>query len=78
MSINFDKQKYMFLNGVKYMIEDIEAYSYNYIRMYIILILKENNEEEKIIKYFNRNNLRNDVNKLNQLSVFRKEQRKKY
>ena len=75
MAIDFNKQKYMFLNGVKYMIEDIEAYSYDYIRMYIILILKEN-EEEKIIKYFNRNNLRNDVNKLNQLLVFRKEQRK--
>lgn len=75
MSIDFKKQKYMFLNGVKYMIEDIKGYSYCYIRMYIIVILKKN-EEEKIIKYFNRNNLRNDVNKLNQLYAFRKEERK--
>ncbi|OEJ15446.1 hypothetical protein BFL38_14250 [Brachyspira hampsonii] len=75
MSIDFKKQKYMFLNGVKYMIEDIKRYSYCYIRMCIIVILKEN-EEEKIIKYFNRNNLRNDVNKLNQLYAFRKEERK--
>lgn len=75
MSIDFEKQKYMFLNGVKYMIEDIKRYSYCYIRMCIIVTLKEN-EEEKIIKYFNRNNLRNDVNKLNQLYAFRKEERK--
>ena len=52
MSIDFEKQKYMFLNGVRYLISDIKGFQVIRKKWKIILKLGEQREEKVIIYNF--------------------------
>ena len=52
MSIDFEKQKYMFLNGVRYLISDIKGFQVIRKKWTIILKLGEEREEKVVIYNF--------------------------
>lgn len=69
MSINFDKQKYMFLNGVRYLISDIKGFQVIRKEWKIILKLGEQREEKVIIYNFTKR-FEDDRYKLRCLSIY--------
>lgn len=75
-NIDFDKQKYIFLNGNRYLVSDIKGYTIFRKEWKIILILGEQ-KVEKIITYNFTKRFEDDRYKLRCLSLYWKELEKK-
>lgn len=75
-NIDFDKQKYIFLNGNRYLISDIQGYTIFRKKWQIVLRLGEQ-EVEKIITYNFTKRFEDDRYKLRCLSLYWKELEKK-